>query len=415
MLATYILTILLSVTTGILIALFLFLNINLFSFPRLRPTSLKDDNDQTLPFLSILVPARNEEANIAACVRSLLAQRYERLEVLILDDLSDDATASIVTQLIDSLPPSQQGRLRLLHGTDLPPGWIGKNFACHQLSQHAHGDYLLFTDADTVHEPDAASSILTCMKRFSVPFLTAQPEYLFGSPGELLILPTLNFMNMTFLPILLINRSQHPTLVTGNGQLLCFERAAYTAIGGHVSVQGCILEDVRLARAIKSAGYRMLFADAQSLIHCRMYRSLAQVWRGYSKNFFAFYNYSLLAVLIGLLLNLTLYVIPPLLLLSSLFVALPSSVLLPAAANYALAILMRICITIRFEHRQKVLMLFFCFLHPISILLAHLLLLNSIRCHYRHKGAEWKGRYYNGRMAADTICHEEAMQKADYS
>jgi chlorobactene glucosyltransferase len=412
MLEANILTIFLCVIAGMLIILLLFLNINLLTFPRLRPTSLEKDDGQTLPFLSILVPARNEEVNIAACVRSLVAQRYERLEVLVLDDLSKDATANIVTQLIDELPLSQKGRLRLLHGTDLPPGWVGKNFACHQLAQHAQGDYLLFTDADTVHDSEAAVAILACMKRLSVPFLTAQPEYLFGSLGERLILPTLNFMNMTSLPVPLVNSAKNPALVTGNGQLLCFERAAYAVIGGHVAVKGCILEDVRLAHAIKSVGYRMHFVDAQALIHCRMYQSLAEVWRGYSKNFFAFYNYSLSAVVVGLLLSLVLYIIPLLLLLSSLFVALPPSVLLLAIGNYVLTVLMRVCVTLRFEHRQRALMLLLCIIHPVSILLGNLLLLNAICCHYRRKGTEWKGRYYDGRVAAKTMHHESRYGKS---
>src|SRR5438105_15109749 len=117
MIAANILSTILSIITGIILILFLLLCINLLTFPRLRPTPLKNDDGQAWPFLSILIPARNEEANIAACVRSLVAQRYERLEVLVLDDLSEDATATIVTQLIDELAPSQKGRLRLLHGT----------------------------------------------------------------------------------------------------------------------------------------------------------------------------------------------------------------------------------------------------------------------------------------------------------
>lgn len=414
MLAANILTIFLSVTAGILIALLLFLNINLLALPRLRPASscLKNEDGQPLPFLSILIPARNEEANIAACVRSLVAQSYERLEVLVLDDLSEDETAVIVRQLIDELPEEQKGRLRLLQGIDLPPGWIGKNFACHQLAQHAQGDYLLFTDADTVHDPDAAVAILTCMKSSAIPFLTAQPEYLFGSVGEMLILPVLNFMSMSSLPVALVNRSKNPMLVTGNGQLLSFERTAYEAIGGHAAVKESILEDVWLARAIKSAGYRMIFVDAQSLIHCRMYRSLAEVWRGYAKNFFAFYNYSLSAVLVGLVVSVVLYIAPCLLLLSSLFVALPPAVLHLAAGNYVLAVLMRVCVTVRFEHRKRALMLLLCFLHPVSMLLGNLLLLNAIRCHYCSKGTEWKGRYYNSRVAAKAMQQENGYGRS---
>src|SRR5947209_7465891 len=111
---------------------------NLLTFYRLRGTNRPTDS---LPSLSILVPARNEEHCIETCVHSLIEQSYEPLEVLVLDDKSSDATAAIVQRLIDELTPVQKGRLRLLRGKTLPTGWIGKNFACHQLTRHAHGDY----------------------------------------------------------------------------------------------------------------------------------------------------------------------------------------------------------------------------------------------------------------------------------
>ncbi|QBD75103.1 glycosyltransferase [Ktedonosporobacter rubrisoli] len=385
---------LLCMSSGLISIFLVILILNLLTFSRLRPIHMKKEEQQSAPFFSILVPARNEEKNIAACVRSLVAQRYERLEVLVLDDNSDDATAEIVVHIIEALPPDQKGRLRLFRGAELPAGWAGKNFACHQLSQVAQGDFLFFTDADTIHDPDTIASVLACMKQHTVQMLTAQPEYILSSFGERLIMPSLNFLNLSSLPIALLNRSKEPILATGNGQLLCFERSAYEAIGGHTAVKGTLLEDVELAREARAAGYRLLFVDAFLLVRCRMYRSLAEVWRGYSRNYFAFYCHSLMFALFGLLLNLLLYVLPPAFLLYSLFVPQSLSLIVLAALSSALPVMMRIMLSLRFEHRARGMMLLLCLLHPISILFDCLILVNSIRWYYRRKGVEWKGRQY---------------------
>lgn len=344
--------------------------------------------------LSILVPARNEEDGIKACVRSLIEQSYGPLEVLVLDDNSSDATGAIVQCMIDELPLTQEGRLRLLRGGALPPGWIGKNFACYQLAQQAQGDYLLFTDADTVHTPGTARAVIDCMHAFGVKLLTAQPEHVVGSMGERLVVPLLNFTILTLLPVALIARRPEPSLATGNGQLLCFHRSVYQAIDGHEAVKGRVLEDVLLARAVKAAGYRMIFVDALELVRCRMYRSFADVWAGFSKNLFAFYSYSLPFALIALVFNLLLFVVPPIILLTSLLVHIQSIAVVLAASAYLLAVLMRVLLTLRFSRSHRGLMLLLCLLHPVSIVLECLILLNSMRWHYGRTGVVWKGRQY---------------------
>src|SRR5437660_209079 len=161
--------------SGLLLLLFAHLLLNLLSVRRLRTGVRGNASDD--PFVSLLVPARNEEASIEICLHSLVKQRYERLEVLVLDDRSSDATALIVQKIIDELPPEQKGRLRLFYGEALPPGWVGKNFACHQLSRHARGDYLLFTDADSVHAPEMVRAVVDRMRSLNVDLLTGQLGY----------------------------------------------------------------------------------------------------------------------------------------------------------------------------------------------------------------------------------------------
>jgi len=380
------------VVFGMLLLLFAHLLLNLLSLGRLRAT--KKGNALSDPFVSLLVPARNEQAHIEMCVRSLVGQSYERLEVLVLDDRSSDKTASIVQGIINALPPTQKGRLRLLHGKPLPPSWVGKNFACYQLSQHAQGAYLFFTDADTVHAPETVRAVIDCMHHLGVDLLTAQLEYQLNGIGERLILPLLCFRVFTLLPLTLVSRRPEPILAAGNGPLLCFRRQAYEAAGGHQAIKGRILEDVSLARAVKAAGYRIAFVDALDMISCHMYTSFANTWIGLSKTFFAFYNYSLVAALVIIIFDLTLFVVPPLLLLVSLFVSLPLTIIQLALGSYGIAVLMRLLLAIRFTRSQRLVALLLCFLHPVAILLGCLILLNSVHWYYRKLGTEWKGRYY---------------------
>jgi chlorobactene glucosyltransferase len=380
------------VVFGILLLLCVHLLINLRSFRRLNAS--RNPIVPSSPLVSLLIPARNEEAHIERCVRSLVGQSYDKLEVLVLNDQSCDATATIVQRIIDELPPTQKGRLRLFQGEALPPGWVGKNFACHQLSRYAQGDYLFFTDADTIHARETVQAVIGCMHCLNVDLLTAQSEYELRGIGERLIMPLLCFRVFTLLPLTLLSRRPEPVLAAGNGPLLCFRRSAYEVAGGHLAIREKILEDVSIARIMKAAGFRIAFVDAVGMIYCHMYTSFTRTWVGFSKTFFAFYDYSLLAALAILLFDFTLFIVPPLLLLTSFFVPVPFPLSLLAFGSYSVAVLMRLLLAIRFTRAQKMAALFLCFFHPVAVVLGCLILLNSIRWHYRKRGTEWKGRYY---------------------
>jgi chlorobactene glucosyltransferase len=216
--------------------------------------------------VSILVPARNEQENIARCVGSLLAQNYPSFEILVLDDHSSDATLSILNALAAS-----QDRLHVLTGQPLPDGWLGKNWACAQLAAQAQGELLLFTDADTYHQPQALAALVTALEGEQADLLTGFPYQETRTWGERLLVPFFSWAFFSFTPLVLAQRVKLPFLSSAVGQMLLFRRSAYQAAGGHGAVRAHIAEDLALVRHAKAAGLRWRMTHLTDLIFSRMY------------------------------------------------------------------------------------------------------------------------------------------------
>ena len=242
-----------------------------------------------LPFVSVLVPARNEENNIACLVNSLSAQDYPNFELLILDDESTDATPAI----LDSLAKSKPG-LRVLHGAPAVGRLKGKNWACAQLASQAVGEILFFTDADTVHQPNALSEIVAAMQREKADFLTGLPWQLLGSRGEKLLVPFFSWATLSFIWLWLAYRLHWTALAVGIGQVMVFRREAYEKIGGHASLGEEIVDDRALAQKIIAAGLRWRAVHLSDLISCRMYANSKAAVEGFTKNYFAFFDFAVL-------------------------------------------------------------------------------------------------------------------------
>lgn len=238
------------------------------------------------PQVSILVPARDEAANIAACLRGLLAQSYPATEILVCDDRSADDTAAIVRAIAGE---RGHGRLRLLAGGERPPGWSGKNWACYQLAEAARGDWLLFTDADTRHRPDSVSAALSLAWQYDAGLVSLIPRQLTGTVGERLLVTQLSLIIFTVLPLTLVPRRWRWTrpFAGANGPFLFFRRDWYRALGGYEAVRGSITEDLRFAVETKRRGGRVVLADGGAVLDCRMYRGFAETWRGCSRNAFS--------------------------------------------------------------------------------------------------------------------------------
>jgi chlorobactene glucosyltransferase len=269
----------------------------------------RQDRLRSFPQVSVLVPARNEERNIARCIASLLAQDYPAFEVIALDDQSTDSTQAILERIAHV-----EMRLRVLPGQPIPPGWLGKNWACAQLAAQAVGDLLLFTDADTFHKPQALRACVTALQGEHADLLTGFPRQVMHTWGERFIVPFFGWVFYCFMPLWLAYRLKAPALSIAVGQMLLFRRTAYDAIGGHAAVRASVAEDLDLARRIKACGYRWRVLDATRLISCRMYGSGREAYGGLCKNLFAAFGFRVLPYLFAWLWLAMMFLEPPLLL-----------------------------------------------------------------------------------------------------
>ena len=247
---------------------------------------------QIFPTVSILLPVRNEERNIAKCVESLLEQDYPSFEILVLDDQSSDGTRSILERIAVSKP-----RLRILDGIPPSSDQVGKNWACSQLAQRAQGELILFTDADTRHHKNTLRTIVTALMGENADLLTGFPHQEVRTWGEYLLVPFFSWILLSFIPLVLGYKIQRPALSSAVGQLMLFKRDAYFAIGGHASVSSSIVEDMSLAGRIMAAKFRWRVSYVADLISCRMYQSSWEAVDGFTKNLFAVFEYRLLPFL----------------------------------------------------------------------------------------------------------------------
>jgi glycosyltransferase involved in cell wall biosynthesis len=228
------------------------------------------------PDISLLVPARDEARRLPAALAGLLAQ--DVTEIVVLDDQSSDATAAIVRRAAEADP-----RVRLVRGTPPPPGWTGKNWACHQLARAARGDILLFCDADVLLAPGAAAACLTQMCAQRAEVFSVFPRQRTVTLGERLLVPLIDDVLLAFLPHCLL-RLPVPSAATANGQLLMFRRSAYDVLGGHAAVADNLIEDIALARRARRAGLRLGLAIGGDLVSARMYSGYRDCVRGFGKN-----------------------------------------------------------------------------------------------------------------------------------
>lgn len=233
-----------------------------------------------LPLISVIVPARNEERNIANCLRALQSQTYPNLEMIVVDDGSTDQTPNILAALARA-----GGRTQVIAGKPLAPGWAGKPHAAWQGAQAARGEWLCFIDADTAARPELIASAYAAAVEHQADLFTLLTDQRLETFWEKTVLPLVfTALSVGFSPRR-VNDPRRPDAIA-NGQFLLFRRAAYEAVGGHRAVAGSIVEDRDLAQRVKSAGLRLIVADGRAVAVTRMYTSFGEIWEGWTKNIF---------------------------------------------------------------------------------------------------------------------------------
>jgi hypothetical protein len=237
------------------------------------------DPGSDVPAVSVLIPARNEERTIADAIECALASRGVDLEVVVVNDHSEDRTSSIVEQIAAKDP-----RVQLIESQPLPDGWCGKQYACHQLAQTARHDFLLFIDADVRLERDAVTRLVRFLCDSKADLISGVPRQETGTFLERLVIPLIHFLLLGYLPLAAMRRFRLGSFGAGCGQLFLARRGAYQLAGGHAAIQSSRHDGVMLPRAFRRAGFMTDLCDATDLATCRMYHSGGEIWWGLAKN-----------------------------------------------------------------------------------------------------------------------------------
>ena len=248
--------------------------ITLVNVLNMRVVSIKN-SETVLESIDILVPMRNEEGNVEACLKSLLnSELLEESTIFVLDDDSTDQTSKLITEF----------PVKKLNGTSLPQGWLGKNWACQNLASAGTSDYLVFVDADVRLHPYAISSAITQMKSLGWDFISPYPRQIAGSFLEKLIQPLLQWSWIASVPLRLAESFPSRSTTIANGQFFVVKRSAYEKSGGHNKISSEVLDDLELARLLIANGFKGGVADGSSVASCRMYQNSNELISGYTKS-----------------------------------------------------------------------------------------------------------------------------------
>jgi glycosyltransferase involved in cell wall biosynthesis len=266
---------------AMLVLRFLVTLINYLAMPFL-PESIEKENG---PFISVLIPARNEETTLPHLLEDLQKSGYSNFEVIVCNDHSTDRTKQIIDAYRSQFP-----RLTCFDSSELPKGWIGKNFACHQLAEKATGDYLLFLDADVRVSPNFLNKAIGFASKRRLALLSVFPEQVLGSEGEWMTVPLMNWILLTFLPLPLVRLKWFSSLSAANGQTMLFEGVNYRANWWHKQVKSKNVEDILIARMMKVKKMNIEVRLGRNDVSCRMYQNVDDAINGFSRNIHQYFG-----------------------------------------------------------------------------------------------------------------------------
>lgn len=335
-----------------------------------------------LPYVSILIPARNEEENIDGCIISLLEQAYPHKEIIVLNDQSTDQTLERLFKIQNKYP-----ELKIMDGKPLPKGWLGKNWACHQLFIASHGDVILFTDADTHHQKTMLIDAISTLLHEKADMLTALVRLDINSFGEGLIVPFMYWSLLTFFPLSFSSFFKIKDLSASVGQLMMFKRDAFLQIGGYEAIKDNIVDDFQLGRNILQHKLQLHLSDASEEVSCRMYSNLCNAINGFKKNFFPLFNFNIPLFLFVFLYLLLVYIEPLLvLIIKVLFSSFDFVSWLPLVLCIFFTILQQSLVYWRIR-----IPVYFSLFYPLNILIAVYTAFRSL-VGYVTKSVKWKDR-----------------------
>lgn len=376
--------------------------VNLRWWPRPEPASA-DDAAWANERVVVCIPARNEAANLEEIVGSLLRQTHPQVYVLVYDDGSTDGTAEVLTRLT-----TQHPRVLAALTQTLPRDWNGKQHACHQMAQQAQNliepglgePWFLFTDADVRFEPQCVTRTVATALALRAPMVSGFPREIACTWAELLTVPMIFFILLSYLPFPRMRRSNDPSASAGCGQFLFIRADVYRESGGHAGFRGSMHDGIKLPRAVRRAGHHTELFDATDLCACRMYSDARQVWRGFTKNAYEGLGSVALLILITVLhaVGHLLPFIVLLLAMSQLLAGvqegarglpwgpLPASAVVLSGISVAMTLVQRVLIARRTRHP-----LWIVLLHPVSILALAIIQWYSFYLHCIGRRT-WRGR-----------------------
>ena len=248
---------------------------------------------QSNKLVSILIPARNEEKNIANILRDVLTQNHRNFEILVFDDQSTDRTPEIISSFVEN-----RNNVRLIQSEGLPNGWLGKNYACHSLALEAKGDYLLFIDADVRIKKNMIKKSLRFSDKNNIDLLSVFPKQIINSWGEYATIPIMNYILLTLLPLILVKKTRLSSIVAANGQYMFFETKNYMSYLPHNVMKTDKVEDIKIARYYKKKNLKVACLASESEVRCHMYDSYGESVNGFAKNVTAFFGGSTLVAIL---------------------------------------------------------------------------------------------------------------------
>jgi glycosyltransferase involved in cell wall biosynthesis len=266
---------------------------NFISDPKLRRVSRHYTD-----LVSILIPVRNESRDIITLLESIHQQDYNNYEVIILDDDSNDDTYKLCRAFCD-----RRQNFRIIKGEELPAGWTGKNFACHQLALAAKGDFLLFLDADEQVHNGLINTAIYRMHQYKLGLLSVFADPDMRTTGELMVVPLLHYLLLGLLPLRLVYLIKSHFVAAASGQFMLFNADVYRRHQWHSQVKDKVVEDAEIMRAVKAANYRGEALLSNTMLRSRMYKSYVGAINGFSKNVLSVFNYNIIWFLIYIIIS----------------------------------------------------------------------------------------------------------------